>query len=122
MAPPSLVRSSYLLSPHFQISRESARNPTAVHSSATTAPLGTMVPVAGRLAAGTGTQRRMGNLSRALALSAGARMEVISSPVLSGVGVRGGVLGRDLDADAGAGAALVRQGGHPQRGRPVQGW
>ena len=67
-------------------------------------------------------RRALKCLISALALSAGARMEVISSPVLSGVGVRGGVLGRDLDADAGAGAALVCQGGQPQRGRPVQGW
>ena len=32
----------------------------------------------------------------------------------SGVGVRFGVVGRDLDADAGPGVALVRQGGHLQ--------
>ena len=51
---------------------------------------------------------------RALALSAGARMEVINWPAPSGVGVGVRVLGRDIDADAGPGAALVRQGGQSQ--------
>ena len=45
-------------------------------------------------------RRALRCLIRALALSAGARMEVISSPVPSGVGVQVGVLVRDLDADA----------------------
>ena len=58
-------------------------------------------------------------LIRALALSAGALIELISSlRHLVSVGVR--VLGRDLDADARFGVALVRQRGQPQRSRPVQ--
>lgn len=40
----------------------------------------------------------------------------------SGVGVRVGVVDRDLDTDTGSGVALVRQRGRPQRRRPVQRW
>ena len=60
---------------------------------------------------GVACRRALKCLSRVLAVSARARMRAISSPVPSGVGVRGGVLGRGLDADAGSGAALVRRGG-----------
>ena len=60
---------------------------------------------------GVACRRALKCLSRVLAVSAGARMRAISSLVPFGVGVRGGVLGRDLDADAGSGAALVRRGG-----------
>ena len=65
-------------------------------------------------------RRTLKCLISALALSAGARMEVISSPVPPGVGIWAGVLDRDLDADAGPDVALVRQCGQPQRRRPVQ--
>ena len=65
-------------------------------------------------------RRALKCLISALALSAGARMEVISSPVPPGVGIWAGVLDRDLDADAGPDVALVRQCGQPQRRRPVQ--
>ena len=59
---------------------------------------------------GVACRRALKCLSRVLAVSAGARMRAIGLPVPSGVGVRGGVLGRGLDADAGPGAALVRRG------------
>ena len=39
-----------------------------------------------------------------------------------GVGVRVGVVDRDLDTDTGSGVALVRQRGRPHRRRPVQRW
>lgn len=65
-------------------------------------------------------RRALKCLISALALSAGARMEVISSHVPPGVGIWAGVLDRDLDADAGPDVALVRQCGQPQRRRPVQ--
>ena len=52
-------------------------------------------------------RRALKCLISALALSAGARMEVISSPVPPGVGIWAGVLDRDLDADAGPDVALA---------------